>query len=152
MNSLLEGQCNCGEVVFEIQGSLPAMYKCYCTLCQKQSGTASNAATIVQQNDFQWVSGLDTVTKWKKESGFNSHFCSSCGSPVPNPIGTDLMWIPLGLINEVETIHVVNLFENTKPSWEIGSLADPQLLKEIKSADDLFNVLVKNSQHKNAQK
>ena len=128
------------------------MYKCYCTLCQKQSGTASNAATIVRQDNFKWVSGLDAITKWQKESGFNSHFCSTCGTPVPNPIGTDLMWIPLGLIGDVEINHVVNLFEDTKPNWETDSLAENHLLKGIKSADDLFKVLVKNSHNKNAQK
>lgn len=149
---MLKGQCNCGDVAFEILGSLPAMYKCYCTLCQKQSGAASNAATIVELENFSWTSGAEAITKWQKESGFNSHFCSTCGSPVPNPIGTNLMWIPLGLINQVEINHVVNLFEDTKPDWEKSSLADNHLLKGIKSPNDLFSVLVKNARNKNAQK
>ena len=145
MSLPLKGQCNCGEVEFEILGSLPAMYKCFCSLCQKQSGTASNAATIVKPENFSWISGIDSVTKWKKDSGFNSHFCSTCGSPVPNPIGTDLIWIPLGLIGAVETKKVVNLFENTKPDWESTCATENHLLKGIRNADDLFKVLVDKS-------
>lgn len=62
MTDSVQGKCNCGTVAFEVLGPLPAMYKCFCTLCQKQSGTASNAATIVRENAFQWIRGAKTVT------------------------------------------------------------------------------------------
>ena len=78
------GKCNCGSVSFEVTGNAPALYHCYCTLCQKQGGTAYNAATIVFSKIFTWLSGEPSVQKWKKDTGFSSHFCNACGSPVPN--------------------------------------------------------------------
>lgn len=83
----MKGSCNCGKVSFEILGDhVAGIYQCHCKLCQKQSGSTSNTATIVNGSDFIWSSGVDSITHWKKESGFTSHFCKYCGCPVPNKL------------------------------------------------------------------
>lgn len=115
----MKGKCNCGAIAFEITGNLPAMYKCHCTLCQKQSGASSNAATIIRASKFRWCFGEEKISKWQKETGFNSHFCKVCGSPVPNPLGTSYMWVPIGLVGNADTHVVANLFVDSKPSWEL---------------------------------
>ena len=101
----LRGSCLCQGVKFEIDvPSLPLkLYQCHCTLCQKQSGSTSNTATIVQQCNFRWISSTmtdDAVSKWQKESGFTSHFCKICGCPTPNQLrNLRYYWIPMGLID-----------------------------------------------------
>jgi len=137
----MNGKCNCGKVSFEVASTLSSMYKCYCTLCQKQSGTASNAATIVAESDFKWLTGEDAVTVWKKESGFNSHFCSTCGSPVPNPIGKGYVWIPLGLIENLDSTVVVKLFEDDRPRWEAQIEIGAHSVNGVGDVDELFDVL-----------
>lgn len=113
------GKCNCGSVQFELLGKVPGLYKCHCSLCRKQSGCGSNAATIVKSQDFEWVSGVESVKAWRKATGFNSHFCSECGSPVPNPImGKQLMWIPVGLLSNPDTKIVAHLWLESKESWD----------------------------------
>lgn len=93
------GKCLCGEVAFEILGSIPRLYQCHCSLCRKQSGTASNAATIVGARKFRWLNGEQALSSWCKDSGFRSDFCAACGSPVPNPLrGLPYYWIPVGLL------------------------------------------------------
>lgn len=87
----MKGVCNCGAVSFTVTGTMPRMYQCHCSLCQKQSGSASNASTIVKLSNFKWTSGTDSIKQWKKESGFNSHFCHNCGSPTPNSFGSRFM-------------------------------------------------------------
>ncbi len=42
----MHGQCLCGAVKFEILGPLPKLYQCHCSLCRKQSGSASNPERI----------------------------------------------------------------------------------------------------------
>ena len=111
------GQCICGTVSFEVQGKLPGLYHCYCTLCQKQGGTASNAATIVYLENFQWKSGESKIKKWQKETGFSSHFCIDCGSPVPNIFNTDYVWVPIGLMETVNPIVKANIWLSSKPAW-----------------------------------
>jgi hypothetical protein len=113
----VKGLCLCGSVSFEVLGDLPNMYQCHCTLCQKQSGASSNAASIIPMNQFHWLSGTTNIKQWKKESGFNSHFCKGCGCPVPNVIGSQYMWIPFGLLDNPHTKVVANLCLSTKSGW-----------------------------------
>ena len=113
------GKCICGAVEFEVQGQLPGMYHCYCTLCQKQGGTASNAGTIVYAEKFRWVAGHDKIQKWQKDTGFSSHFCSSCGSPVPNVFMSAYVWVPVGLMEGVRPATKANLWLSSKPDWAV---------------------------------
>jgi hypothetical protein len=114
----MKGICNCGAVSFTISGSLPAMYQCHCKLCQKQSGATANASTMVKLEQFEWSSGLEAISQWKKESGFSSHFCKNCGSPVPNPFRKQYMWIPAGLISETQSNIVAHICLNDKQDWD----------------------------------
>lgn len=121
---LHQGSCLCGTVTFAITTPIKKMYHCHCTLCQKQSGTGSNAATIVPVDEFEWLSGEASVKHWRKSTGFSSHFCSECGSPVPNKVGDSLMWIPLGLVADATPELAANLWLSSKPNWLIPALAE----------------------------
>ena len=128
----MKGSCNCGNVKFEISGEVTGLYQCHCKLCQKQSGSTSNTATIIQESDFNWLSGLESIGHWKKDSGFTSHFCKTCGCPVPNQLrGMPYYWIPMGLVEEVvdddddennnklkSPTVVAHLNCNSKASWD----------------------------------
>jgi len=96
---------------------VPALYHCYCTLCQKQGGTASNAATIVYSERVNWLSGENQIKKWQKNTGFSSHFCGSCGSPVPNLFKSKYVWVPVGLLENVNPKAKANLWLSSKPDW-----------------------------------
>ncbi len=111
------GKCNCGSVAFEISGNIPAVYHCYCTLCQKQGGAACSAGTIVEFDRFRWVTDPSCIRKWQKESGFSSHFCSVCGSPAPNIFRSKYVWIPAGLIADMDSQAVANIWLMSKPAW-----------------------------------
>ena len=121
----MRGQCLCGQVVFEITGKVPALYQCHCSLCRKQSGTASNAATIVAASDFRWVNGKDRVSSWVKDTGFRSDFCSKCGAVVPNPL-RDLpyVWVPAGALEDDEAMAIqFQVFVGSKAGWDDAPLA-----------------------------
>ncbi len=93
------------------------MYHCYCTLCQKQGGTVSNAATIVYSDKFKWMSGESKIKKWRKDTGFSSHFCCECGSPVPNVFKSKFVWVPIGLMENVNPIVKANVWLSSRPDW-----------------------------------
>ena len=141
MGIIVKGICNCGDVSFEIAGDLPGMYQCHCSLCQKQSGAAANAATIVDANHFKWLTGQDSIKKWKKESGFNSHFCINCGCPTPNPIGDHYMWIPVGLISSVESNISAHLCLASKSSWDSPSDAERSYQDMPEDINEFFEFL-----------
>jgi hypothetical protein len=114
------GRCLCGEIEFEIAGIVPNLYQCHCSQCRKQGGSASNTATIVNAKQFTWKFGKNLVIKFKDKTGFNSHFCSVCGSPVPNQLGEgELVWVPAGLLENSEDLEIVaHLFVSSKAHWE----------------------------------
>jgi hypothetical protein len=114
----MNGSCLCGSVKFEINTEILRMYQCHCEQCRKQTGTGSSCGSVVTNDRFVWISGETKIKKWEKDSGFTSHFCSNCGSSVPNKFrGQELYWIPVGLVegNKVET--VANIFSCEKASW-----------------------------------
>lgn len=100
------GRCLCGDVQFRVNTEIQRMYHCHCSLCRKQSGTAANAATLVNQQNFEWIAGIFSISWYQKDTGFRSHFCQRCGSPVPNLVGTTtFIWIPLGLLDTAPAIQ-----------------------------------------------
>jgi hypothetical protein len=116
----MRGFCLCGQVEFEIDGHDFKLYQCHCSLCRRQGGAMSNAATIVAVSRFRWIAGLDLVSSWRRESGFRSDFCSTCGSPVPNPL-RDLpyVWIPAGLLDDGGRREIVAHFHTaSKAAWD----------------------------------
>ena len=120
----MRGHCLCGNVAFEVAQSRLRLYQCHCSLCRRQSGTFSSAATIVPTADFRWLRGLDLVASWQKDTGFRSHFCSGCGSPVPNPLrDTDYYWVPAGLLEEGADAEVAAHFcLASRASWDPSEL------------------------------
>ncbi|WP_119395750.1 GFA family protein [Salinibius halmophilus] len=119
-----QGSCLCGTVTFVVKSPINKMYHCHCSLCQKQGGGCANAATIVPIDQFAWQSGEQNIKQWHKSTGFSSHFCSSCGSPVPNKVGDSLMWIPLGLVAEAAPELAAHLWLSAKPTWSIPAKAE----------------------------
>ncbi len=116
----MKGECLCGDVAFEIEGNLPNLYQCHCSLCRKATGSAANAATFVPSKRFRWLSGQHNISSFQKSTGYRSDFCSACGSPVPNPLrGKELVWVPAGLLDEsFEASVTVHLHLGSAALWE----------------------------------
>jgi len=101
-------------------------------LGRKQSGTSSNAATLIHENNFSWLSGENKISKYKMEDGFTSHFCSVCGCPVPNRLRqTDKIWVPAGsLPGKIDSQIVVHIYTKSKASWE-------KILNKVKQYEEM---------------
>ena len=114
------GRCLCGAVEFNVSGSSLKLYRCHCSLCRRQSGTASSLAAIVANPQFEWLAGRDKITSWQMESGFRSDFCCACGSPVPNPLRTtNRMWVPAGLLDPQANLSVAaDIYLGSKADWD----------------------------------
>lgn len=117
----MRGECICGEVAFEISGDLPKIYQCHCSLCRKQSGTASNAGLLVAKENFRWLSGQEGISSYVKATGFRGDFCSNCGSVVPNPFrDRPYVWVPAGSLEDTEPLEIaVHICVASKASWDV---------------------------------
>src|SRR5262249_13402438 len=116
----VRGHCLCGRVEFEIDGSRFKLYQCHCSLCRRQSGSSSNAAAIISAEKFRWLSGLEFISSWTKDTGFRSDFCWPCGSPVPNPLrNMPYVWVPAGLLENGEGLLIAaHLCVASKAPWD----------------------------------
>ena len=116
----LQGSCLCGAIAFEIEGPFPNLYQCHCSLCRKQGGSVSNTGLIVAADKFRWSRGEPLITTWQRSTGFRSHFCSRCGSPVPNPLrDTGFIWVPSGLLDDGETLEIAaQLYLGSRAPWD----------------------------------
>ena len=120
----MRGHCFCEQVEFEINGDNFNLYQCHCSQCRRQGGSSSNTATIVANEKFSWIRGKEVITSWVHETGFRSDFCSTCGSPVPNPLkGTPHHWVPAGLLESDSGLEVVaHLCVASKAAWDTATL------------------------------
>ena len=119
----MQGKCLCGEVRFELSGELPNMYQCHCSLCRKVTGSSANAAFKVGLAQLSWLAGEQLVNKYQSASGFKSHFCAGCGSPLPNLTANDsAWWVPVGLLDGGDDLRVAaHVFVASRAPWDVGS-------------------------------
>ena len=138
----MQGVCLCGSIAFEISGALPDLYQCHCSLCRKQSGAMSNAATIVRATQLTWLKGQDKIKTWIKDTGFRTDFCSECGTPVPNPLrDKPYYWIPMGLLDSsADSAIKLHLHLGSKADWDKGPLMGIQY-DESPSLEHLLDLL-----------
>jgi hypothetical protein len=120
----MRGHCLAGQVGFDIDGDRFSLYQCHCSQCRRQGGSLSNAATIVPDHKLRWLCGVEVVCSWTKESGFRSDFCSTCGSPVPNPLrDLPFFWVPAGLLEGSGGLEIVaHVSVASRASWDNGPL------------------------------
>ncbi len=81
---VLRGGCQCGAVVFEIDGPLMGVGHCHCGACRRAQGAAFRTRARVKRSDFRWVAGEGLVRSHQTSPGFHRGFCGQCGSPVVN--------------------------------------------------------------------
>ncbi len=138
----MKGTCLCGTVAFEITGTIPHLYQCHCSECRKATGGAANAATLVDEADFRWLSGEQCISSFSGESGYRSDFCSVCGSPVPNRLkGGEKVWVPAGLLEEADDLAVaIHLYTGSQAAWERSAQEAPRC-EESPGLDALVKAL-----------
>lgn len=97
------GQCLCGAVKFEINGTISSFHICYCSRCRHSTGSAHASNIFTEPENISWISGRDLIQRFELESAksWAKQFCRVCGSGLPyiNRAGTYLV-VPAGSLNE----------------------------------------------------
>ena len=94
---MLTGSCLCGDIAFEIDGTVEMMGHCHCSMCRKFHGGAFATFGTASPEDFRWVRGAERIRSYRSSSQLYRHFCPRCGSAVPTS-GEDQPFalIPMG--------------------------------------------------------
>jgi hypothetical protein len=121
---------------------MPAIYQCHCSLCRRITGSSANAATIVDRDQLHWLRGEESIRQYVTETGYESHFCGTCGSPLPNPTREDsAWWVPVGLLDDDGQIELaMHLYTGSKAHWDTLPQAGEHF-DEMPARDDLDRLL-----------
>ena len=91
---MIEGQCLCGAVRFEMDEPGIVINLCECSLCRKATGSSHSSTLQLGLDRFRWVQGEDDIQTYRTRP-----FCRICGSRVPVVIPkAEHVSIPAGLL------------------------------------------------------
>lgn len=120
------GSCLCGTVRWRARQPLAPLMHCHCSMCRKAHGAPFASFTSAKLEDFEWVSGEDSVRRYASSPEVERPFCAVCGSAVPGllpAIGQAV--IPAGALDDDPGLRGgVHVFLGSKPAW---STVDPAL-------------------------
>ncbi len=115
------GSCLCGEVHYEITGSLGVFQYCHCSRCRKFTGSAYAANIIVAPDQFEWLKGEEWLGRYEVKDArhFATSFCTQCGSSLPwKSQSRKAVIIPAGTLDDDPDIRPFqNIFYGSKADW-----------------------------------
>lgn len=80
----IEGQCICSAVRYRVQDNMAALKLCYCSFCQRASGSAHVANAFTTPDQIEWLEGKDILTTFDvPNSQVRRAFCRNCGTTLP---------------------------------------------------------------------
>ncbi len=80
----IEGQCICGAVRYRVQDNMAAFKLCYCSFCQRASGSAHVANAFTTPDQIEWLEGKDMLTTFDvPNSQVRRVFCRNCRTTLP---------------------------------------------------------------------
>lgn len=79
---MIKGQCECGEVRFEVDGDIKDFSHCHCSQCRRLHGAAYATFAGVLRDQFRFVTGESRITRYASSEKNTRWFCSICGSTI----------------------------------------------------------------------
>jgi hypothetical protein len=80
---MLNGSCACGQVRYELRGTLVGRVgHCHCWQCRKHSGASFGTTAPVKTEELVFVVGESLLSSWESSPGIHRFFASCCGSPI----------------------------------------------------------------------
>ena len=122
---MIRASCLCGDVRFEITGSLTGASHCHCSMCRKAHGAAFGTYAAVKAADFRVVSGADRITRYRSSAGIVRTFCTRCGSTLQwlRESKPDIVDVALGILDDDPGVRPDrHIYVGSKAPWH--ELAD----------------------------
>ena len=115
------GACNCGQISYAATGELFGVIICHCSICRRLTGSVGFAVALVDNDNFEWLSGEEHIRSWVKPGhDWQTWFCGICSSPVPGRNDDERMFLPVGTISQGhEDLRVIHhIWTDSKAHWE----------------------------------
>jgi len=66
MNKKITGECFCGQITYEIEGSLKNAQSCHCSRCRKAFSSQASSSAFLGDSKFTWLTGEDLLSRQEK--------------------------------------------------------------------------------------
>lgn len=119
----MKGSCLCGKIRYRVSTFEPVYANCFCTMCQKSSGSAFATYAPVRAENLQWLEGQGDIKIYRSSGKAERGFCPHCGSNLYyRELGDDTdIEIALGTLDEEPDYPPTsNIHTATKPGWSDG--------------------------------
>ena len=115
----ITGECFCGEVTYQISGSLRDARSCHCSRCRKAFSSQASAYALVDSNEFEWLTGENLLSMYVGNHGFGLQFCKLCGSTLCGVFNGQIHGVTLGCLNGNPEVELgMHIFVGSKAKWE----------------------------------
>jgi len=139
-----EGQCQCGNIRYRLNGEPLTYYVCHCKHCQLQSGSAFGLSLWVDSDDFELLKGQ--LSSWTEiaDSGAKKvcAFCDQCGSRIYHGFDEEsaALTIKTGTLDNVhELTPIAHIWTSRTLPWVLPITGNIRCYeKGPDSADELF--------------
>ena len=129
MHHTVEGTCLCKGVGYRISGPILNFQYCHCSRCRKFTGSAHAANLFVALEHFEWTRGEDSLGRFdlQSEPGFQTAFCTTCGSSMPSVSSTKKFWVvPAGTLDgDPQAKPLRSIFTGSCAPWFVPTAALP---------------------------
>ncbi len=133
MTNKHQGSCLCGSVKFELSGDFQSFFLCYCSRCQKDSGSAHAANLFAKASTLTWVQGESDVKTYLHPNSMHAKsFCQKCGSALPTIAESiNSVVVPAGSLDSPVSIEpTAKIFISSGANWS-HNLANVPSYKEL---------------------
>ena len=117
----LSGHCMCGAVSFEINEPLIGGAFCWCTRCQRRTGTAFSTSGLTVPGSTRFTGDEDQIRVFEPgDGGWNKCSCRLCGGQTHtfNPENPDVVLIRFGALDQDPvTRPMAHQFVDYAPAW-----------------------------------
>lgn len=115
---MINGSCLCGQVTYEISGTVGDIVHCHCKTCRKAHGSAFSSVAAVSDKDF-YLSGEKLLKPFESSKGKNRYFCSNCGTQIyAKKEGTEHVVLRLGSLDTDPQAQEKNhIWVSEKAEW-----------------------------------
>ena len=122
MTDPIEGQCLCGAISYQVSEPFNMTADCFCTDCQKSSGTGHGTHAITNEAHFT-LTGTTKSYEKKVDSGnqVTRHFCGTCGTGLysTNTGMPGMIAVRASSLTDLENAKpAVSVYTSRAPSWD----------------------------------
>ena len=116
----LRGECLCGKIRYEYNGTTGNLVHCHCSKCRKWHGAAFRSRMVVRSDGYKLIQGQEYLAQYQSTPNVIKTFCINCGSSLATiyPLRENLLGLPIaGCEGEFDRYKEFHIFVGSKARW-----------------------------------